>query len=759
MATSLKPEPLSDEMHELSICHHHVKSKEMNPLSLSWDELVTRLKSYQVGPKDGPYLLRGPCNGERGNDNVPFAEFLIIDGDRMIDLETGEIIRDTCVHPSVAHEALQDLGIRHVIHTSHSHRKDGPNKWRAWIPCRMENSSELSAMAGWIIDQLNERGCMAALVTEMTTWAQPWYLPRIHSKDAEFLFLYGWDGDPISREQVAEILGERKAVGQNIKVDSEPTRTTLGPSTPIGWYLSNFGDAANIVALLEQDGCDLRGTDFVNGKPAYRLLPPESETGAPGVHVFQGKDDDRCLVYSHNGSYSLEPKILDAFGIYTKVEHRGDLNSAIEAVRDMMSNGAIDWMSGDDFGGDELQADEFTIDGFIANGTLTISAPPGAGKTTNLTPLAAMVAHICANDDRLKPTLRRNVIYMAEATGQVKNAIYTIRKHQAPDITPDDVRQRFRIVPSKRMSLDDLRRYVSRHYQRECYVANINSQWGDVIEFKLEPLFVFDTTSACFDIENENDNSEVSSFIAAVREASSPTCPVWFVCHEAKNISTTEARSRTARGASAWGGDVHGTAFLVAEGDSRYLITGKRRFDPEFTELRMIGNRHEYKVRTPYGTVQNLRCFSISMERSDTNERKKQEELGREFENCAERETVKEQILKFVTECHNAGQFVTKNMVRDSSSITSGRNTIPKIIPEMVADRMIETYPITQEIRKSRGVNSRISECLRPIGAGLPPESVRPLNDDRERANGLGEGERANARLVGGVLEVACGNE
>ncbi|NBY24022.1 MAG: hypothetical protein EBQ73_14655, partial [Gammaproteobacteria bacterium] len=530
MAISAKADPLSDERLQLSICHHHVKSKEMQPLSLSWDDLVTRLSSYQVGPKDGPYLLRGPCNGERGNDNIPFAEFLVIDGDRMIDLETGEIIKDTCVHPSVAHEALQELGIRHVIHTSHSHRDGGPNKWRAWIPCRMENSAELSAMAGWIIDQLNQRGCMVAFVSEMATWAQPWYLPRIHSEDAqledaEFLFFDGSDGDPISRDQVSKILGERKAGGKSIKVDSEPTRTTVDPSTPIGWYLSNFGEAANIVSLLEQDGCELRGTDFVNGKPAYRLLPSWSETGAPGVHVFQGKDDDRCLVYSHNGSYSLEPKILDGFGVYTKVEHAGDRDSAIKAVRDMMSDSAIDWMSGADFGGDELQADEFTIDGFLANGTLTISAPPGAGKTTNLTPLAAMVAHICSNDDRLKPTLRRNVIYMAEATGQVKNAIYTIRKHQAPGVTPDDVRQRFRIVPSKRMSLDDLRRYVSRHYQRECYVANIKSQWGDVIEFKVEPLFVFDTTSACFDIENENDNSEVSSFIAAVREASSPTCP------------------------------------------------------------------------------------------------------------------------------------------------------------------------------------------------------------------------------------------
>jgi hypothetical protein len=301
-------------------------------------------------------------------------------------------------------------------------------------------------------------------------------------------------------------------------------------------------------------------------------------------------------------------------------------------------------------------------------------------------------------------------------------------------INSEDIRKRFLIVPSKRLSPEDLRRYVSQHYRKGCYVANIDSQWGEPLEFTVEPLFVFDTTSACFEIENENDNSEVSSFIAAVREASSPTCPVWFICHEAKNISAADARSRTARGASAWGGDVHGTAFLVAEEDARFLITGKRRFDPEFTELRMTGERHGYQVRTPYGTVQDLRCFSISMERSDTKARKKQEEMGREMEALASREEVKQQISRFISSAHNSGTFVTRNLVRDSSSINSGRNTIPIIIAEMVAEGIIEAYLVAPDIKKSRKVNNSINECLRPRGTGLPPESARPTHTDKERA-------------------------
>jgi hypothetical protein len=194
-----------DEKFQLSICHYKVTSKQMRPLSLTIDELVTKLSKPEVGLKDGAYLLRGPCDGERRTNNIPFAEFLIIDGDKMIDVGTGKIQKDTCVHPSIAHEALQDLGIRHVIHTSHSHRKGGPNKWRAWIPCRMKNSDELLTMTNWIIKKLNERGCMVAFVSEMGQWAQPWYLPRVHSEDAEFLFFYGSDGDPISRDQIVEI--------------------------------------------------------------------------------------------------------------------------------------------------------------------------------------------------------------------------------------------------------------------------------------------------------------------------------------------------------------------------------------------------------------------------------------------------------------------------------------------------------------------------------------------------------------------------
>lgn len=299
------------------------------------DQLALALSKAQVGAKDGTYFVRGPTDTEsRCDAGMPYATILIIDGDKQI-TKDGEIV-DGCVHPLIGHEALTDLGIRHFIHTSHSHNPEKQFfKFRAVIPCLMLNSDELHAMANWIIEQLHSKDCRVALVNEMTVWSQPWYFPRIRAKSAEFLTYDGFidDLEPISREQVEAITNawlEKKPQAAPGAFDG---RSSIKDATsPIGRFNQNHDDPEKWRELLVRHGFQLTHTDKVNGAIAWRYVPPNSTTQLPGVHVYRGKHDGALLITSHNGSFELPRKACDYFGLWTHLEHAGDSKAAEEAI-------------------------------------------------------------------------------------------------------------------------------------------------------------------------------------------------------------------------------------------------------------------------------------------------------------------------------------------------------------------------------------------------------------------------------------------
>lgn len=338
-------EPAKDSVLDLSRCDAGVHDNRVKPWSPSWDEFCEDLGKAGVGSKDGAYYLRGRCDPDiRENANMAGAILLIIDGDKSFSKETGEVV-PKCVPPEEAHEALRQLGLPHVLHTSHSHDPaNGINKWRAALRCPIKNSAELHAMSNWIIDQLNERGVPIVWVKEMGAMAQPWYLPRIRSADAPFK-VYSYDleegeENPLTEAFVASVTKEWAAKNTSISASSE-RGSERNENTIIGRFQALNDNAEFIVSLLEEyGGCDVVGTDVVNKKLAYRLLPPGSVSGAAGVHVYRGKGDGTWLLYSHNDSFPLpegKSKALDAFGVYQWLVHDNDQKAAIAAAKRMVA--------------------------------------------------------------------------------------------------------------------------------------------------------------------------------------------------------------------------------------------------------------------------------------------------------------------------------------------------------------------------------------------------------------------------------------
>ncbi len=262
---------------------------------------------------------------------------------------------------------------------------------------------------------------------------------------------------------------------------------------------------------------------------------------------------------------------------------------------------------------------EYVLDGFVMCGVFVIAGQPGVGKTNALVSLAACVAHVAPKDWGLWPVLRRRVVFITEAVNQTLNvrSSLMLKALNARTVTQADIDYWFQVRDSKRVPAADraadLKRIVA-----EYTIAGPNG-------YRVKPLVVLDTTSSTIDLENENDNAEVSRAVSAVREASEDG-PVWLNTHTAKTMSR---QTVSARGASAWEGDTSGSAYMIRDGDHdtapRVLLLGKVRHVPAFNELQFGYDQGEVQLKTPWGAEQTLRFGHGVPARSDTQVRRREQ--------------------------------------------------------------------------------------------------------------------------------------
>jgi hypothetical protein len=285
--------------------------------------------------------------------------------------------------------------------------------------------------------------------------------------------------------------------------------------------------------------------------------------------------------------------------------------------------GWIDYrpMNLDDFammsgGIEELQPTEYVIENFIEVGAITLSGSAGFGKTTQLVPLAAKIAWLCSESDWLKPVLRRKVIYIAEDVKQVNQALFSIKTHGDCVIDSHEFSEWFHVIPASRMSKSDIGEFVKNLRGKYQYVQHVVGDFGETTEYLVEPLIIFDTTNACMEIKDINNNGEASAIISAVRQASGPRTPVWFVRHVAKmNKFNSNSSELTSIGATAWEGDVQGTMSLtVGDNGERYISLGKCRHTPKFKELMSSATLHNHIIDTPWGVSQQIGIWNCKFE-------------------------------------------------------------------------------------------------------------------------------------------------
>ena len=223
---------------------------------------------------------------------------------------------------------------------------------------------------------------------------------------------------------------------------------------------------------------------------------------------------------------------------------------------------------------EQLQAPRWLLPGFMAEGLTLIAGGHGAGKTTALLPLACGVAGIHEPGWPLAPKHWREVVYIIEDIDQAQRVLHGLACHLGT--TAQAIAERVHLVDARRLPADYLVKVGATY--RERYTRTVEG-------VELLPLVLLDTQAATIALENENDNSEASAAVAMLKQHFEGL-PVWLVAHVAKaNINRTEAMA--ARGASAWEADANATAFLIKEGEERWLMLGKRRFEPRWPEMQL----------------------------------------------------------------------------------------------------------------------------------------------------------------------------
>ena len=235
------------------------------------------------------------------------------------------------------------------------------------------------------------------------------------------------------------------------------------------------------------------------------------------------------------------------------------------------------------------------IPGFIGHGVTVIAGAHGVGKTTALLPLALTAAGLHGDD--LMPRQWRHVVYVTEDVEQAGRILAGITDHSNLAIGLATVCERVHIVEAVRLD--------------PAFVATVGKTYREQFSRTVEgvevlPLVVLDTKSAVLALDNENDNSEASAMMAALKQEFDGL-PVWLIGHVAKaNLSRSDVSGLSSRGASAIEGDANQTMFLIREGDSRYLVQGKTRFEAKWPELEITSYTAQTSAPDEFGNLETV---------------------------------------------------------------------------------------------------------------------------------------------------------
>jgi len=356
-------------------------------------------------------------------------------------------------------------------------------------------------------------------------------------------------------------------------------------------------------------------------------------------------------------------------------------------------------------GDQQLYPTEFILDGFLPTGVSLVAGAGGSGKTTNLIPLFASVAHLTPEEWGFWPQIRRKVVWVTEAVDQSRDILYSL------SVTPgsadwERIKEWFYLIPARRRAPARLAELIRRAIPELTYTQSPNG-------FKVNPVIILDTTSANLDLENESDNSEVGAALAAFKEAL-PGIPLVLVGHTPKALLKADISDLTFRGAGAWEADAVATYYMVYDPElgSRTLAIRKHRFRPSYTEVSFGEAKSNLLIDTPWGEPQDKVFIHGIPCKSSTEERENAKKAVRDAKRDEAREeglSLRQQrILEVLENAILEGRITSRAFVKES--LGGKAELVSEALDRLIEQGKVELRDVPEELNRGRG--RRVSNLL-----------------------------------------------
>ncbi len=338
----------------------------------------------------------------------------------------------------------------------------------------------------------------------------------------------------------------------------------------------------------------------------------------------------------------------------------------------------------------QIKPIRYMVKGFWAHSFMVLAGQPGIGKTTAVISLCMVMAGIQAKDCELTATKKRKTIIVTEDSDQVERTLTGYSRHYG--INAQALSDWFVIIDAKRSNVKDL--LMLAHNVINHTIDNVR------------PLLVLDTANATMDIDNENDNSEVGAYIAALKQTIyiQLDTPVCIITHTNKTISKSDSDA-TARGASAFTGDATLTGVLFEdETKTRYMRLVKTRYQPNFREIKFQSDVFADTVLDEDGDIQEQMVLLVVPAMSSEEDRRQ-----------AANDRMNDKRQQQVQDAADAACNFVQSIINAKGAVImrrgSGRPSVPK---EMAAMHQLEWADIYQVVPMADQSYSR-----RAVGAAI----------------------------------------
>jgi hypothetical protein len=348
----------------------------------------------------------------------------------------------------------------------------------------------------------------------------------------------------------------------------------------------------------------------------------------------------------------------------------------------------------------QIKPIRYMVKGFWAHSFMVLAGQPGIGKTTAVISLCMVMAGLKAKDCELTATKKRKTIIVTEDSDQVERTLTGYARHYG--ISASDLSQWFVIIDAKRSNVKDL--LMLAHNVIHHTIDNVR------------PLLVLDTANATMDIDNENDNSEVGAYIAALKQTIyiQLDTPVCIITHTNKTISKSDSDA-TARGASAFTGDATLTGVLFEdETKTRYMRLVKTRYQPNFREIKFQSDVFADTVLDEDGDVQEQMVLLVVPAMSS-------EEDRRQAANDRQSDKRQQQVQDAADAACNFVQSIINAKGAVIMRRGSGRPSVPKELQSMHQLEWADIYqavPMADQSYARRAVGAAIFQRFAMDQAG-----------------------------------------